>query len=187
MERRTPKKVHRTLYAGLAAVLVLGFTVPTAAAAEGLPWMDKALSAEQRSDLLVGAMSLDQKIQQIAMKPVANTGIPNCDFSAQGRHVEGIPALAIPTLRMTNGPFGNGDCLVAPTSTGLTSALTVASSFDPDVSTAWGDSSVRKPAPAPITCCSPRASTLGALPTPAATSSTSGKTPTSPGSWPSPR
>jgi beta-glucosidase len=40
---------------------------------------------------------------------------------------------------MTNGPFGGGDCAVAPTSTGLTSALSVASSFDPAVSTAWGD------------------------------------------------
>jgi beta-glucosidase len=124
---------------GVVAALALGFTVPTAATAEDLPWMNKALSAEQRSDLLIDAMNLDQKIQQIAMKPVANTNIPNCAFSAQGRHVEGIPELAIPTLRMTNGPFGNGDCLVAPTSTGLTSALTVASSFDPAVSTAWGD------------------------------------------------
>jgi beta-glucosidase len=124
---------------GVVAALALGFTVPTAATAEDLPWMNRALSAEQRSDLLIEAMNLDQKIQQIAMKPVANTNIPNCEFSAQGRHVEGIPELAIPTLRMTNGPFGNGDCRVAPTSTGLTSALTVASSFDPEVSTAWGD------------------------------------------------
>jgi hypothetical protein len=83
--------------------LVLGFTVPTAAAAEDLPRMNKALSAERRSDLLIDAMNLDQKIQQIAMKPVANTNIFNCAFSAQGRHVEGIPELPIPTLRMTNG------------------------------------------------------------------------------------
>ena len=139
MESRIAKRVHRSLRVGLVAALALGFTAPTAATAEELPWMNKALSAEQRSDLLIGAMSLDQKIQQIAMKPVANTNIPGCDFSAGGRHVEGIPALAIPTLRMTNGPFGGGDCAVAPTSTGLTSALTVASSFDPAVSTAWGD------------------------------------------------
>ncbi|HEY8753369.1 MAG TPA: glycoside hydrolase family 3 C-terminal domain-containing protein [Arthrobacter sp.] len=124
---------------GLVAALAFGFTAPTAATAQELPWMNTALSAEQRSDLLIGAMTLDQKIQQIAMKPVANTNITGCDFSAGGRHVEGIPALGIPTLRMTNGPFGGGDCAVAPTSTGLTSALSVASSFDPAVSTAWGD------------------------------------------------
>lgn len=151
MQRRTPMRIPRILSVGMAVALAVGLTVPTAAAAvtaasqapaqdvPGLPWMNPKLSAEKRSDLLIAAMSLDQKIQQIAMKPVANTNIPGCDFSSGGRHVEGIPALAIPTLRMTNGPFGGGDCAVAPTSTGLTSALTVASSWDAAVSTAWGD------------------------------------------------
>lgn len=111
----------------------------TATTSPSMPWMNTSLTPEVRSGLLIGAMTLDQKIQQIAMKPVANTNLPGCGFSAQGRHVEGIPDLAIPTLRMTNGPFGGGDCAVAPTSTGLTSALTVASSFDPAVSSAWGD------------------------------------------------
>lgn len=122
----------------LSASMIAGLTVPSSAASE-LPWMDPTLAPQQRSELLIGAMTLDQKIQQIAMNPVENATIPGCAFSRQGRHVEGIPELAIPTLRMTNGPFGNGDCLVAPTSTGLTSALTVASSFDPEVSAEWGD------------------------------------------------
>lgn len=68
MERRTAKRVPRTLRVGLVAALALGFTVRTAATADELPWMNTALSAEQRSDLLIGAMTLDQKIQQIAMK-----------------------------------------------------------------------------------------------------------------------
>ncbi|SDB87631.1 beta-glucosidase [Sanguibacter gelidistatuariae] len=136
---RRRQKMQATLVVGLAALLTAGFTVSTTATAADQPWMNTSLSAEERSDLLIEAMTLEQKMQQIAMKPVANTTIPGCDFSAQGRHVEGIPELSIPTLRMTNGPFGNGDCLVAPESTGLTSALTVASSFDPAVSQAWGD------------------------------------------------
>lgn len=119
--------------------LAVGAASADTAQPDTLPWMNTSLTPEVRSDLLIDAMSLDQKIQQIAMKPVANTNIPGCGFSSQGRHVEGIPELAIPTLRMTNGPFGGGDCAVAPTSTGLTSALTVASSFDPAVSWAWGD------------------------------------------------
>jgi beta-glucosidase len=129
----------KSLALGVAAIVAVGLGLPSTAAADGLPWMNTALSAQQRSDLLIGAMSLDQKIQQIAMKPVANSNIPGCDFSSGGRHVEGIPELAIPTLRMTNGPFGGGDCAVAPTATGLTSALTVASSWDAAVSTAWGN------------------------------------------------
>ncbi|MFE7392704.1 glycoside hydrolase family 3 C-terminal domain-containing protein [Streptomyces sp. NPDC057582] len=128
----------RLLCVALSAVVVAGLASPTSAAAE-LPWMNTALTPEARADLLVDAMTIDQKIQQIAMKPVANTNIPGCDFTSSGRHVEGIPELAIPTLRMTNGPFGGGDCQVAPTSTGLTSALSVASSWDPDASAEWGD------------------------------------------------
>ncbi|MHA6670369.1 beta-glucosidase [Homoserinimonas sp. A447] len=129
---------HRALTLGVAAILAASLAVPAAANAEDLPWMNSALPAAERSDLLIAAMTLDEKIQQIAMNPVENTNIPGCEFSRQGRHVEGIPHLAIPTLRMTNGPFGNGDCLVAPISTGLTSALTVASSFDTAVSAEWG-------------------------------------------------
>lgn len=128
----------RVLTLGLAAILAAGLAVPTAASADDQPWMNTALPAAERADLLIGAMTLDEKIQQIAMNPVANTNIPGCEFSRQGRHVEGIPHLSIPTLRMTNGPFGGGDCAVAPTSTGLTSALTVASSFDASVSAEWG-------------------------------------------------
>ncbi|QAY59894.1 glycoside hydrolase family 3 protein [Microbacterium protaetiae] len=140
MRQRIPKGIRRSMYVGMGAMLAVGLIAPTAATADDeLPWMDTTLSADARADLLIDAMSLDQKFQQIAMKPVANTNIPGCDFSSGGRHVEGIPELQIPTLRMTNGPFGGGDCAVAPTSTGLTSALTVASSFDPNVSTAWGD------------------------------------------------
>ncbi|MET0934255.1 MAG: glycoside hydrolase family 3 C-terminal domain-containing protein [Mycetocola sp.] len=139
MKKPLPRSATRAFAIGIAVILATGVGVPAAVGATALPWMDSSLAPEQRSDLLIDAMSLDQKIQQIAMQPVENTNIPGCAFSRQGRHVEGIPELAIPTLRMTNGPFGNGDCLVAPTSTGLTSALTVASSWDPKVSAEWGD------------------------------------------------
>jgi hypothetical protein len=94
------------LAVGVAAVLAAVLAVPVAANAEDQPWTNTALPAAERADLLVGAMTLDEKIQQIAMRPVANTNIPGCGFSSGGRHVEGIARLSIPTLRMTNGPFG---------------------------------------------------------------------------------
>ncbi|MFE9691863.1 beta-glucosidase [Micromonospora sp. NPDC005806] len=136
--KRPNRLLAGTLCLAVTAAVVTGVTAPSSAATD-LPWMNPSAAPAVRADLLVDAMTLDQKIQQIAMNPVENRNIPGCGFSRQGRHVEGIPELAIPTLRMTNGPFGGGDCLVAPTSTGLTSALSVASSWDPAVSTAWGD------------------------------------------------
>jgi len=115
--------------------------IPLTAAAQTLPWMNPALPAESRAQLLVGAMTLDEKIQQIAMNPAANTNLPGCGFLASGRHIEGIPRLAIPTVRMTNGPIGvaGGDCSPDPQATGVPTQLSTAASWDRDVWNTWGD------------------------------------------------
>lgn len=142
------------------------------------PWMDPAIVAEQaraasdeareavanrRARLLVGGMTLPQKLQQLTgAAPEILPELPNC-FG--GRHVSAIPALNIPTFRITNGPVGLGqnDCVspeVAkirftvpgfgeisaayghPSSahaTALPSATGVAATFDPAVATQFGE------------------------------------------------
>ncbi|KAF7599385.1 MAG: glycosyl hydrolase [Candidatus Dactylopiibacterium carminicum] len=105
-------------------------------------------------------MTLDQKLQQLTgSMPEILHELPEC---YGGRHVSAIPALQIPTFRITNGPVGVGqnDCISAsiyaevaagnrsftaaytdPSSaeaTALPSAMGVAASFDPEVSTAFG-------------------------------------------------
>lgn len=117
--------------------------------------------AQQRAQLLLNAMSLPQKMQQIAgSAPEILPELPQC-FG--GRHVSGIAALGIPTFRVTNGPVGLGqnDCVNAqlvrqvgsaakaaglaythPSSakaTALPSAMGIAASFDPDVASAYGE------------------------------------------------
>ncbi|RZI77001.1 MAG: glycosyl hydrolase [Pseudomonas sp.] len=108
-------------------------------------------------------MSQEQKLQQLTgSRPEIVPELPNC-FGA--RHVRGIPELAIPTLRITNGPVGVGqnDCVspsvvdakaagifgaamavayTHPTSakaTALPAAIGVAASFDPDIATVYGE------------------------------------------------
>ena len=71
-----------------------------------LPWMNTALSPEQRADLLIAAMTLDEKIQQIGNQAFPDNELPGCGFTAVGRQIQGIPRLAIPTFRQING--GNG-------------------------------------------------------------------------------
>jgi beta-glucosidase len=142
------------------------------------PWMDAAIVAEQsvakddaareaiankRAKLLLSAMTLEQKLQQLTgAKPEILPELPNC-FGA--RHVSGIAALNIPTFRITNGPVGLGqnDCVSVevannllkipgfgsisaaythPSSakaTALPSALGAAASFDPAVAGMYGD------------------------------------------------
>src|SRR5690625_6664177 len=54
-----------TLFPALAVTLGVGVSLP--AAAQDHPWQDTSLPPEQRAELLVDALSLDQKIQQIAV------------------------------------------------------------------------------------------------------------------------
>ncbi|MEB2317079.1 MAG: glycoside hydrolase family 3 C-terminal domain-containing protein [Pseudomonadota bacterium] len=131
---------------------------PTAA-----PWMDTTLAPERRADLLLAAMSFEQKAQQLTGdKPGIVPELPHCKGA---RHVTGIPALRIPTLRITNGPVGIGqnDCVGLDTpprmahihglhvdtalyshassarATAVPSAIGVAASFDPAVAAAFGE------------------------------------------------
>src|SRR3954449_5582596 len=96
-------------------------------APDNLPWMNSNLSPAKRTELLLDAMTLDQKLEQLYNLPVYNAdldaasgGDPNdgegCDFTPVGRHVEGIPELAIPDLRFANGGTGirGGDCVPEP-------------------------------------------------------------------------
>lgn len=135
------------------------------------PWMSASIVAEQqvaandtaketvanrRANLLLSAMTNEQKMQQLTGSgPELLPELPQC-FGA--RHVRGIAALAIPTLRITNGPVGLGqnDCVDASVANGpnpfaafthpssakataLPSALAAAASFDPAVVATYGD------------------------------------------------
>jgi beta-glucosidase len=119
--------------------------------------------ANQRAKMLLSAMSLEQKLQQLTgAKPEILPELPTC-FGA--RHVSGIAALNIPTFRITNGPVGLGqnDCVSVevannllkipgfgsisaaythPSSakaTALPSAIGAAASFDPAVAGLYGE------------------------------------------------
>ncbi|MBS0304443.1 MAG: glycoside hydrolase family 3 C-terminal domain-containing protein [Proteobacteria bacterium] len=123
----------------------------------------KEAVANRRARLLIAAMTFDQKLQQLTgAVPEVIPELPQCKG---GRHVSGIPALNIPTFRVTNGPVGLGqnDCVstsVPPVmvdfggsrvdisvyahassakATALPSAIAAAASFDPSVAAAYGE------------------------------------------------
>ena len=139
---------------------------------KGNAWMDPSIIAEQaaattdaakevvankRANLLLAAMTFEQKLQQLTgANPEILPDMPQC---LGGRHVTGIAALNIPTFRITNGPVGLGqnDCVdpnAAKTSpmgvyaayvdassakaTALPSAIGAAASFDPGVAASYG-------------------------------------------------
>jgi beta-glucosidase len=128
-----------TLAAVTLAAGALAGTRPRATAADGLPWMNTSLSPQQRAHLLVSAMTLDQKIEQLHGQPGPVPELPEC--GSPSRHVPGIPELAIPTFRITNGPtgIGQGDCSPQDPATALPSSLGLAASFDPSLAYRYGD------------------------------------------------
>jgi beta-glucosidase len=158
--------------AAAGATLVLGLVASPAAPqpqapdeeladVSQFPWGDTSLSSEERADLLIDAMTDEEKIEQIAMEldnagpenndrnppkdangnKIGNEDLPGCQWYQTGRHLEGMPEKGIPSIRMTNGPsgVGGGDCKEDPEATGLPSGLGVAASFDRGLARAWGD------------------------------------------------
>jgi beta-glucosidase len=131
-----------------AVTVAVSVAQPVAAQVPQHPWMNRALAPEQRADLLIDAMRLDEKLQQIYNFPVYNEDLDDgdpdngigCDYQRVGRHIEGIPALEIPTFRFANGGTGirGGDCLPEPVATGLPAQVAGAAAFNPDVMFQWG-------------------------------------------------
>ncbi len=137
----------------LVAVLAMG-AERVASETNPQPWLNKTSSAEVRSQQLLTAMTNAQKFQQLVGAAGQVPELPQC-FGA--RHVPGLPELAIPTLRITNGPVGVGqnDCvpaeyanpdnalsfLTSPHSakaTQMPSAMAIAASFDRAVASQFG-------------------------------------------------
>lgn len=144
----------------ISILLMSTFVNPVLAENDGTeekPWMNKDLSAEERTELLLKEMTLDQKIQQIAISRfnendegetivIERSGVneyqsgefppegtlPGCEFQDTGRQIRGIEELGIPTIRMTNGGTGvkGGSCHNDPEATGLPSTLSMAATFN---------------------------------------------------------
>ena len=136
--------------------LALGLAGMAPAAERVQPWRDQSLAPAERAEALVAALSLSQKFQQlVGNAPEIVPELPEC---LGGRHVRGIEALGLPTLRITNGPVGIGqnDCvdaaLLTPTmprivpythpssakATALPSAIAIAATFDPEAADRFG-------------------------------------------------
>ncbi|MEE6283346.1 beta-glucosidase, partial [Georgenia sp. MJ170] len=146
-------RTQRAAVGAIGAALVIGLAGPPVAAQDH-PWMDTSLSPEERAELLIDAMTLDQKIQQIANEPVYNEDLDvdgepdtdrrtrwDCDFTQVGRHIEGIPELDIPDFRQANGGTGirGGDCLPEPVATALPAQVASAATFNSDLAYRWGE------------------------------------------------
>ncbi|QPP05434.1 glycosyl hydrolase [Streptomyces bathyalis] len=91
------------------------------------PWTDRSLSPEERADLLLDAMTLDEKVRMLhgtVGSPVPTTG-----------YIAPIRRLGVPGVTMTDGPAGvrNGQ-----QATALPAPVAQAASFDTEVAREYG-------------------------------------------------
>jgi beta-glucosidase len=108
------------------------------------PWMDTSLSPDQRADLVIGQMTLDEKIQLVHGAGLNFPGLPPGEPSlvrsnGGGGFVPGIERLGLPDLNMDDSSVGvGGGARKGRYSTALPSTLALASSWDQKLAKEYG-------------------------------------------------
>lgn len=123
---------RRVLLSGIAfCALTAG---PALAAEADKPWLDAARSPQERADLVVAAMTDDEKLKLLqgdTELDANGTGVNACVG-----HISGIARLGLPRLCMGDGPAGVGNGMKGVTQ--FPAPVMGASTFDRDLMTAYG-------------------------------------------------
>jgi beta-glucosidase len=115
----------------VALVAVLVWAAPAGAAGRCgdptlRPWCDTQRSADERAGLLLGALTLEEKIGLLAGDEL--TGVQGRENAHTGTS-NGVDRVGLPPVYFSDGPVG----VRQGKATGMPSSMTVASSFDPAV------------------------------------------------------
>ena len=140
-------------FASLAIATALAWTTPLHAAPADQPWLNPALSSDDRARAALAVMTLDEKLRLVfgysdqALTDVAK--VPDDIVSPELKNyvvthlvkgsagfVPGIPRLGIPDQTQTDASMGVRNSFIP--STALPSSLATAASFDPEVPRAGG-------------------------------------------------
>ena len=134
---------------GMLAMPVLAQNGPNnetqpAAQVKNTPWMNTALSPDERADLVMKEMTLDEKIGLLHGEgmpgwprpvPTANPLLGN----GGAGFVLGVPRLGIPIIQMSDAAYGvRSSADNGRYSTALPSNIAAASSWDPEAACAYG-------------------------------------------------
>ncbi len=110
---------------------------------KSLPWMNASLTPDQRADLVLKQLTLDEKIQLvhgIGWGPLREGDPVPADNNGGAGQVLGIPRLGIPSIQQADSAVGVR--MSAPQSrysTLLPSVLGATASWDPDAAHLYGD------------------------------------------------
>jgi beta-glucosidase len=125
--------------AALLTVLVAGL----AEARDSRPWLDAKRSPDERAELAVAAMTLDEQLAILHGPMAVSVPIPGtkavalpADAIPAAGYIPGVPRLGIPALRETDASLGVTNPLgVRPgdVATALPSGLALSATFDPSL------------------------------------------------------
>ncbi len=110
---------------------------------KSMPWMNTSLSPDQRADMIVKQLTLDEKIQLvhgIGWGPLREGDPVPADNNGGAGQVLGIPRLGIPSIQQADSAVGvRMSAPQARYSTLLPSVLGAAASWDPMAAHLYGD------------------------------------------------
>jgi beta-glucosidase len=137
----------RSYFSFLVFIAVVGIFLSTnhlAAQNTNRPWMNTKLSPEERADLVLKEMTLDEKLALLhgnGMFHVPNWQMPLTSLSNGGAgYVEGVKRLGIPGLVISDAAYGVRDSGAnGRYSTAMPSVLGAASSWDTQAACAYGE------------------------------------------------
>ncbi len=137
---KKPIVLATALFLTLLSSMALDAQFPGMAPAQHHPWSDKTLSPDQRADMVIKEMTLDEKIQllhgpgwqAIFVRPESG---PLTRAIAVLGFIPGIPRLGIPDLQMTDSNQGiSGAGANGRYATALPSGEAMAAAWDPKLS-----------------------------------------------------
>jgi beta-glucosidase len=107
------------------------------------PWMNKSLSSDQRADLIVAQLTLDEKVSLLHgggwQMLFAGPDAPPSKSLGNAGYIPGIPRLGIPDLQMADAAVGvTHSSVFGRYSTALPSCVAEAASWDLDLAREYG-------------------------------------------------
>lgn len=140
---KNSKRRHSVLSL-IAAVTVISLATAAVAQNTDRPWMDPKLSPEERAELVLKQMTLDEKLVLLhgnGMFHAPQWQMPLTHVSNGGAgYVEGVPRLGIPPLEISDAAYGVRDSGANKRySTAMPSNLGATASWDPQSACEYGE------------------------------------------------
>ncbi|MGZ2411109.1 beta-glucosidase [Sphingomonas sp. F9_3S_D5_B_2] len=139
--------INKSRWCALTATMAIAIAAPVAInAAPSRPWMNTALSADQRAQLAVRAMTRAEKMELVfgyfgTDNPGKNFKAPAEAIQGTAGYIPGIPRLGIPAQWQTDAGVGvatQGGAKIKPPHTSLPSGIATAATWNPDIAFAGG-------------------------------------------------